>query len=77
MLPVAKTMVTEIFGSSLPMPSLIEAKTVTIAKRMAIAPDPTSSLYNTTMYRMAGLLGIALLSKALIRPVHSRHYIQE
>ena len=56
---------------------LVAAKTVTIAKLMEIAPpgtvDPTSSLYNTTMYLMAVLLFIALLSNAFIRPVKSRY----
>ena len=44
---------------------------------MAIAPpgtlDPTSSLYNTTMYLMAALLAIALVCNALMRPVDQRH----
>lgn len=48
---------------------------------MAIAPpgtlDPTSSLYNTTMYLMAGLLGIALISNALMRPVAKRHLMSD
>jgi len=59
---------------------LIAAQTVTIAKLMAIAPagttDPTSSLYNVTMYLMAALLAIALIANALMRPVHSRHHLQ-
>lgn len=42
---------------------LVDANTVTIARLMEIAPagtiDPTSSLYNTTMYAMAALLVIA------------------
>ncbi len=41
--------------------SLVAAKTVTIARLMEIAPagtsDPTSGLYNTTMYSMAGASG--------------------
>ncbi|MGE3773153.1 MAG: OFA family MFS transporter [Gammaproteobacteria bacterium] len=58
---------------------LVEAKTVTIAKLMEIAPagtvDPTPSLYNTTMYLMAGLLALALVANALMRPVDSRHHL--
>jgi MFS family permease len=61
--------------------ALVEAKTVTIAKLMEIAPagtvNPTSTLYNTTMYVMAGLLFIALLSNALMRPVDPKHYMTE
>jgi MFS family permease len=58
---------------------LVENQTVTIAKLMEIAPpgtvDPTSSLYNTTMYLMALLLAVALVSNALMRPVHDRHHM--
>jgi len=61
--------------------ALVAAQTVTIAKLMEIAPpgttDPTSSIYNMTMYLMAGLLGIALVANALMRPVHPRHYLKE
>lgn len=66
------------FGAGLgQLDLLLDQKTVTISKLMAIAPlgtlDPTSSLYNTTMYLMAGLLAIALVSNALMRPVAKRH----
>jgi MFS family permease len=60
---------------------LLEQNTVTIAKLMAIAPpgtvNPTSSLYNTTMYLMAALLAIALVCNALMRPVEKRHMMKE
>ncbi len=60
--------------------ALVQAKTVTIAKLMEIAPpgtlDPTPSLYNQTMYLMAALLFIALIANALMRPVHPRHRLQ-
>jgi hypothetical protein len=70
------------FGAGLEQLDLLLAqKTVTISKLMAIAPpgtiDPTSSLYNTTMYLMAGLLAIALISNALMRPVHKRHLMSD
>ena len=62
------------------LPALIEAKTVTIAGLMDIAPagtiDPTPMLYTSTMYGCAGLLGIALVSNALIRPVHPKHHMR-
>jgi MFS family permease len=58
---------------------LVAAKTVTIAKLMEIAPagtvDPTPSLYNATMYLMAGLLFLALIANALMRPVDPRHHL--
>ncbi len=61
--------------------ALVQAKTVTIAKLMEIAPagsvDPTTNLYNTTMYLMALLLAIALVSNAFMRPVDARHHMSE
>jgi len=59
---------------------LVEAKTVTIAKLMEIAPagtfDPTPNLYNTTMYLMAVLLFIALLSNAFMHPVDAKNHMK-
>jgi MFS family permease len=59
---------------------LIAAKTVTIASLMDIAPagtiDPTSTLYNTTMYCMAALLVIAFFANLMIRPVHTKHHVE-
>ena len=68
------------FGASVEqLPSLVQAKTVTIAKLMEIAPagtlDPTPSLYNQTMYLMASLLFIALIANAMMRPVHPKHHL--
>ena len=60
---------------------LVSAKTVTIAKLMEIVPegtvDPTPSLYNGTMYLMAALLLLALISNALMRPVDPKHYMSD
>ena len=72
----------ESFGAGLDqLPALVQAKTVTIASLMDIAPagtvDPTPNLYNSTMYLMALLLAIALVSNALMRPVHPRHHMSE
>ncbi len=59
--------------------ALVQAKTVTIAKLMDIAPvgtiDPTPNLYNTTMYLMALLLAIALISNAFMGPVDAKHHM--
>ncbi len=56
---------------------LIQSKTVTISKLLEICPpgtsDPSSTLYNTTMYFMAGLLATAAIANACIHPVHERH----
>jgi hypothetical protein len=70
------------FGAGLDqLDLLLEQNTVTIGKLMSITPpgtvDPTSSLYNTTMYLMAALLAIALVSNALMRPVAKRHLMSE
>ncbi len=64
---------TEQFGAPVAqLERLIEQKTVTIAKLMEIAPagtpDPSSGLYNLTMYLMAGLLVIALAANLAVRP---------
>ncbi len=60
--------------------TLVAAKTVTIQKLMELAPpgtlDPTPSLYNQTMYLMAALLFIALVSNAFMRPVHPKHHMK-
>jgi MFS family permease len=52
---------------------LISAKQVTIAKLMDIAPsgvtDPTPYIYDSTMYAMSGLMVLATISHALVRPV--------
>ena len=59
---------------------LVAAKTVSIARLMEIVPegtiDPTPSLYNTTMYAMAGLLVVAFVANLLMKPVNSKHHYQ-
>jgi MFS family permease len=62
------------FGAPLDrLEALIAEKSVTIPRLMEIAPpgtvDPSSSLYSTTMFLMAGLLAAALVANLLIRPV--------
>ncbi len=60
---------------------LVAAKTVTISNLMEIAPpgttDPTSGLYNQTMYLMAFLLLLALIANALMKPVNAKHHMAE
>lgn len=72
----------EKFGAPLTqLDQLIAAKTVTIARLMEIAPngtiDPTPSLYNTTMYCMAGLLVVAFFANLWMRPVKEHHHHDE
>jgi hypothetical protein len=70
------------FGAPLSdLPQLLAQKTVTIPKLLALAPsgtaDPSCTLYNTTMYLMAGLLLLAFVANALVRPVAAHHQIRE
>lgn len=70
------------FGAGIDqLDQLVAAKTVTVARLMEIAPqgtiDPTPSLYNTTMYAMAGLLVIALICNFMVRPVHEKHHLED
>ena len=70
----------EFFGESIDKLSiLVEQKTVTISNLMEIVPsgtaDPSSTLYNSTMYAMAGLLAVAFVSNLLIGPVASKHHM--
>ena len=70
------------FGAGLDqLDQLVAAQTVTIARLMEIAPagtlDPTSSVYNSTMYLMAALLAIGLVSNALMKPVDHKHHMKE
>ena len=69
------------FGAGISqLQELIEAKTVSISQLMEIVPagiiDPTPTLYNTTMYAMAGLLFVAFIANLTIREVHSKHHVQ-
>ena len=71
----------EKFGAPIEkLDELVKAKSVTISKLMEIAPegtvDPTPSLYNTTMYAMAGLLIVAFFSNLFMKPVKSKHHVQ-
>ena len=72
----------EAFGARMDdLALLVENKTVTLAKLLEIAPasviDPTPNLYNSTMYLMAFLLFLALISNALMRPVSNKHLMKE
>ncbi|TBR42442.1 MFS transporter [Marinomonas agarivorans] len=72
---------TEKFGSSIDqLNELVAAKSVTVDKLMDIVPhgtvDPTPSLYNTTMYAMAALLVIAFFANWLVKPVATKHHVE-
>ena len=70
----------EKFGESIDnLSQLVAQKTVTISNLMEIVPagtaDPSATLYNSTMFAMAGLLAIAFVSNLLIGPVASKHHM--
>lgn len=59
--------------------ALLAKKTVTISKLMELAPpgtiNPSATLYNSTMYLMAGLLALALVANLLVKPVDEKHHL--
>ncbi len=68
------------FGAGIDqLQTLIATKTVTIGKLMAIVPegtvDPTPSLYNSTMYAMAGLLVVAFFANMGLKHVEDKHHV--
>ena len=72
----------ETFGAPIEqLDTLLAAKSVTIAKLMSIMPegtiDPSSTVYNSTMYTMAGLLLVALVANLMVRPVDPKHHMAE
>lgn len=70
------------FGAPLEeLPLLIQKNTVTLARLLEIAPpgtpNPSIGLYDSTMYLMAGLLAVAFVANAMIRPVDPRHHLPD
>jgi len=57
---------------------LIEAKTITINKLMKLVPEgvdnPAPFLYDSTMYSMAAIMGVAAVSHYLVRPVDKKYF---
>ena len=71
----------EIYGDSIDnLAILVKQKTVTISNLMQHMPEgtvnPSATLYNTTMFAMAGLLAIAWVSNWLIGPVDKKHHMK-
>eukprot|EP00041_Stephanoeca_diplocostata_P019613 m.426030 g.426030 ORF g.426030 m.426030 type:complete len:673 (+) comp21351_c0_seq1:299-2317(+) len=70
----------EKFGDSVEnVHALVDTKVVTIQRLLEVLPagtlDPTASLYDTTMYAMAGALGVALMCNAAIRPIDAKFFV--
>ncbi|CAM9602020.1 unnamed protein product, partial [Hapterophycus canaliculatus] len=57
---------------------LIDAKALTIGKMMEIAPagtvDPSPYIYDTTLYTMAGLMGVAALAHSTVKPMDPKYF---
>ena len=68
-------------GSLDQLEALVASKTVTLSRLMEIAPpgtvNPSATLYNSTMFLMAGLLAVACVANGMIRPVDPKHYLSE
>jgi hypothetical protein len=58
---------------------LVETNTVSISRLMEIVPastpDPTPLLYDSTMYGIAGMLSVAMLANAAIKPVDQKYHM--
>jgi hypothetical protein len=72
----------EVYGDSIEnLNELVKQKKVTISNLMQYVPEgtinPSATIYNTTMYAMAGLLAIAFVSNLLIGPVDKKHHMTE
>ena len=72
----------EVYGASIDsLSELVKQKTVTISNLMQHVPEgtinPSATLYNSTMFAMAGLLAIAFVSNLLIGPVDKKHHMTE
>ena len=72
----------EVYGASVDsLSELVKQKTVTISNLMQHVPEgtinPSATLYNSTMFAMAGLLAIAFVSNLLIGPVDKKHHMTE
>ena len=53
--------------------SLLEGKALTLSKLMVLAPpgtlDPSPHLYDSTMYTLGGVMGVATLAHAMVKPL--------
>jgi len=72
----------EVYGATIDnLSELVKQKTVTISNLMQYVPEgtinPSATIYNTTMFAMAGLLAIAFVSNLLIGPVNKKHHMTE
>jgi len=61
--------------------TLIESKAITIQQLMDIAPagtiDPTCAIYDSSLYTMAGALGVALAANFMVHPIDRKWFITD
>jgi MFS family permease len=65
------------FGSSMEQASqLIETKVLTINRLLAMCPpeviDPTPHVYDTSMYALSGVMGVATLAHLMVKPLSQK-----
>jgi hypothetical protein len=65
------------FGAPIEQASeLLAAKTLSISKLMVLMPpgtvDPTPHIYDSTMYALGGLMTVAFVSHAMVRPLAAK-----
>jgi MFS family permease len=70
------------FGAGMDqLEALTRAKTVTISSLLEICPegtpDPTATIYDTTLYTMGGVMAGAVLCNAMVGPVSKRFHMPE
>jgi len=71
----------ETFGAPVSqLAELTKANAVTISKLLAICPEgtvnPSYMLYDTTLYSLAGIVGVAAVANALVKPVPAKYFIK-
>ena len=60
---------------------LIDTKAITLQRLMEIVPagtiDPTSGLYDTTLYSLAGVSAAAFLCNLMVTPIAAKHFVTD
>ena len=72
----------DLFGAPMSeLHNLVATKTVTINQLMELVPegtlDPTPALYNDALYSMAGVLAMAMVCNAMMRPVDPKFQLKQ
>ena len=70
----------EAFGAPVSeMATLSKANAVTIPRLLELLPEgtqnPSYMLYDSTLYTMAGVVGLACIANALVRPIPRKYFV--